>query len=73
MLKGIMKSNEIIQYENWLSLLIETYTEFPDSNLAKVIHYYLERILLHDEFDLGLPKSCHYISMKKFWYQQAYQ
>jgi len=73
MLKNIIKSNEINQYENWLYLLIETYSEFPDNNLAKVIHYYLERILLHDEFDLSQPKSCHYISMKKYWYQQAYR
>lgn len=64
-------SNEFQQLEDWLSVLINTYKETPSIGLAKVIFYYLERILSHQDLHNTRDKSCHYFMMKKFWLWQC--
>ncbi|MEW6992163.1 hypothetical protein AADZ91_15950 [Colwelliaceae bacterium 6441] len=53
--------------ENWLNILIFTYREFPSSGLAKVINYYIERVIIEEDYQLEPSKLCHYYTMKKFW------
>lgn len=67
----ITSSNELQQLEDWLYVLINTYKDTPSDGLAKVIFYYLERILSHQDLHNLRDKSCHYFMMKKFWLWQC--
>ncbi|MGV2873578.1 hypothetical protein [Colwellia sp. E150_009] len=64
-------SSEFLQLENWLIILITTYKENPSSGLAKIINYYLGRLLHHDDMNFCGEKRCDYLVMKKFWRWQA--
>jgi len=71
---NLMKNtNEIIQLESWLVILINTYIEHPSINLAKIISYYIDRILTHDDFELNQPNNCQYIAMRKYWHWLSLQ
>lgn len=62
--KTINKSAVI---ENWITILINTYRENPSNGLAKVIHYYLQRIINEEEVKFNHLKLHQYCSMGKFW------
>lgn len=64
-------STEFLQLENWLTILITTYKEHPSCGLAKIINYYLGRLLNHDDISFFSEKRCEYLLMKKFWRWQA--
>jgi hypothetical protein len=64
-------SSEFLQIENWLSILLATYKEHPNCGLAKTIHYYLIRLLHHEDINFYGEKRCEYLCMKKFWGWQA--
>ena len=66
----ISDSSELTQIENWLSVLTQTYAEHPDKALAKVITYYLTRIIKHNDFTAFASQPCQYFSMLKYWQQQ---
>ncbi|GLX79653.1 hypothetical protein tinsulaeT_29930 [Thalassotalea insulae] len=57
--------------ENWLEILISTYCQHPSKALAKVIDYYISRILAQDELSATPLLKCQYISMKKYWRWQS--
>lgn len=63
-------SSELSQIEDWLSLLTNTYAKHPSNGLAKVIIYYLKRIIKHDDFTAFASQPCHYFTMLNFWQQQ---
>lgn len=75
----VVVSSEFLQLENWLAILIATYNENPTCGLAKTIHYYIERLLHHEDIYLDgdkhnehrVNKYCEYLCMKKFWRWQA--
>lgn len=67
----VKASSELLQLENWLSLLIATYQEHPSCGLAKIINYYIERLSRHDDMEFCGKNSCEYLGMKKFWQWQA--
>ncbi|MDO6446367.1 hypothetical protein Q4493_11340 [Colwellia sp. 1_MG-2023] len=58
---------ELQPFENWLKILINTYRIHPSHGLAKVINYYLERIINHEDTKFDHRKLAQYCSMKKFW------
>lgn len=53
--------------ENWLKTLINTYRVHPSNGLAKVIYFYIGRIINEDEIRFNRLKLDQYCSMKKFW------
>lgn len=53
--------------ENWLKILINTYRAHPSKGLAKVINYYIGRIIKEDEIKFNRLKLGQYCTMKKFW------
>mgnify|MGYP000365590408 CR=1 FL=1 len=53
--------------ENWLTILINTYRDHPSKGLAKVINYYIGRIIKEGEIKFHHLKLDQYCSMKKFW------
>ncbi len=57
--------------ENWLTILINTYCQHPSKALAKVINYYIERILHQHDISTQPVLKCQYLSMKKYWGWQA--
>ena len=67
----LKSSSEFLRLEHWLSLLISTYKEHPSCGLAKTIHYYLERLLHHEDINFSGEKRCEYIAMQRFWGWQA--
>jgi hypothetical protein len=67
---AIAHSSELCQIEDWLNLLTKTYATHPSNGLAKVITYYLTRIIKHDDFTAFASQPCHYFTMLKFWRQQ---
>jgi hypothetical protein len=67
---AIARSSELCQIEDWLNLLTNTYATHPSKGLAKVITYYLARIIKHDDFIAFASQPCHYFTMLKFWRQQ---
>jgi hypothetical protein len=64
---AIAYSSELNQLEDWLGVLTNTYAKHPSNGLAKVIAYYLSRIIKHDDFTAFASQPCHYFSMLKFW------
>lgn len=64
---AIADSSELHQIEEWLSVLTNTYAKHPSDGLAKVITYYLTRIIKHDDFMAFARQPCHYFTMLKFW------
>jgi len=66
----ISESSELSQIESWLSVLTHTYAAHPNEALAKVITYYLKRIIQHDDFTAYANQPCQYFSMLKYWQQQ---
>lgn len=64
-------SNEFIQLETWLTILLTTYKDHPSCGLAKTISYYLGRLLRHDDIHFCGEKRCEYLVMQKFWRWQA--
>jgi len=66
----ISDSSELSQIENWLSVLTHTYAAHPNEALAKVITYYLTRLIKHDDFTAFANQPCQYFSMLKYWQQQ---
>jgi len=69
----LKSSQEFLQLENWLTLLITTYKEHPSLGLAKTISYYLNRLLNHDDINFCGDKRCDYLVMQKFWQWQSSQ
>jgi len=67
----LKSSQEFLQLENWLMLLITTYKEHPSLGLAKTISYYLNRLLHHDDINFCGDKQCDYLVMQKFWHWQS--
>jgi hypothetical protein len=67
---AIAHSSELHQIEGWLSVLTNTYATHPSNGLAKVIAYYLKRIIKHDDFTAFASQPCHYFTMLKFWREQ---
>jgi hypothetical protein len=67
---AIAYSSELYQIEDWLSVLTKTYAQHPSNELAKVISYYLTRLIKHDDFTAFASQPCHYFTMLKFWQQQ---
>jgi hypothetical protein len=63
-------SSELCQIEDWLSILTKTYALHPNEALAKVIAYYLTRLIKHDDFSAFASQPCQYYSMLKYWQQQ---
>jgi|GEM_PF-955674 len=63
-------SSELCQIEDWLNILTKTYATHPSDGLAKVITYYLSRIIKHDDFIAFASQPCHYFTMLKFWREQ---
>ncbi len=63
-------SSEFKQLENWLNILIATYGEHPTRGLAKIINYYLNRLLHHNDIHFDGDKRCDYLSMQKYWLWQ---
>lgn len=66
----IAYSSELCQIEDWLSVLTQTYATHPSDGLAKVITYYLTRLIRHDDFTAFASQPCQYFSMLKFWQHQ---
>jgi hypothetical protein len=67
---AIAHSSELSQIEDWLNVLTNTYAKHPSNGLAKVITYYLKRIIKHDDFTAFASQPCHYFTMLNFWRQQ---
>jgi hypothetical protein len=67
---AIARSSELCQIEDWLNLLTNTYAKHHNNGVAKVIIYYLTRIIKHDDFTAFASQPCHYFTMLKFWRQQ---
>jgi hypothetical protein len=67
---ALSDSSELTQIENWLSVLTNTYATHPNEALAKVITYYLTRLIKHDDFTAFASQPCQYFSMLKYWQQQ---
>ena len=65
------RSSELKQIEAWLKILTETYAQNPSSGLAKVISYYLSRLIKHDDFNAFASQPCQYFSMLKYWQLQS--
>lgn len=63
-------SSELCQIEDWLIVLTSTYAKHPNDALAKVIAYYLTRVIKHDDFSAFASQPCQYFTMLKFWQQQ---
>ena len=66
----IMKQQPSKNYtllEEWIFILTKTYAEHPSSGLAKVISYYLNRLIHHDDFSLSSYHQCDYLAMQKYW------
>lgn len=59
------------ELEKWLQILLKTYQDFPSHNLAKVIYYYIERIICCDEYTLTSQERNDYFVMKRFWLWQS--
>ena len=59
--------SEFLQIENWLIILVTTYKDHPSNGLAKIINYYLERLLNHTEIIAYSEKRCEYLAMQKYW------
>jgi len=59
--------SEVSQLESWLTILTNSYKDNPSIGLAKVINYYIDRIILHEDFDDRKFNNCQYSSMKKYW------
>lgn len=64
-------SSNTTQLENWLTILVNSYAQNPSSGLAKVITYYIDRILYQYDICKQPNKRCQYLSMKKFWQWQS--
>jgi hypothetical protein len=62
-----MSNNKIIHMENWLTILINTYRNHPSNGLAKVINFYIDRIINDDDLKFNRIALNRYCSMKKFW------
>jgi len=60
-------SKNFIRLEEWIIILANTYSEHPSSSLAKIIHYYLNRLIKHDDFPLCSYYRCDYLTMQKYW------
>lgn len=58
---------ELNQLEDWLEILLSTYRISPSNGLAKVIQYYFDRILSHQDIRLVKNQRRHYLMMKKYW------
>ncbi len=71
--KAVSQPSELSQLEDWLSILMATYNKIPSISLAKVITYYIERIVNHDDFELKYRTHCQYVTMRKYWHWLCYQ
>jgi hypothetical protein len=63
--------SELIQIEQWLKILMNTYALHPTSGLAKVIDYYFMRLANIEDITLDRDHTCSYFSLSKFWKYQA--
>lgn len=68
---GLTTSNEFLNLENWLLLLINTYNRNPSNALAKTISAYLTKLLNHDDIYDYRDRRCDYLRMQRFWRWQA--
>jgi len=63
----IEKSCELQQLESWLAMLICTYRKHPSEGLAKVIHYYIQRVTSFENEYAHCAVDHHYQSLQKYW------
>lgn len=68
----LKSSDEFLQLETWLTVLLKAYKEHPNCGLAKTISYYLARLLHHEDIQFSGKKRCEYLAMQKFWRWQAF-
>ncbi|MBO9490065.1 hypothetical protein J7384_06810 [Endozoicomonas sp. G2_1] len=61
------------QLEDWLAILTQTYSDHPSQSLAKVIDYYINRILQDSDITCDGDKQCQYYAMRKYWHWQSQQ
>jgi len=64
---------QIKQLEDWLSILVSTYNDHPSHGLARVINYYIERMLFQENVMIEPHAYCHYLTMRKYWRWQQSQ
>ena len=64
-------SNDFIHIESGLSMLLNRYNNQPSNALAKSIHYYLNKLLNHDDINYCGDRRCDYLNMRRFWQWQA--
>lgn len=64
--------SKYLQMNNWLSILVNTYSENPSTGLAKVINYYVERLSQFEEVIYDKELSCQFVQMKRFWFWRSY-
>jgi hypothetical protein len=67
----LKSSDEFLQLESWLTVLITAYKVEPSNRLAETINDYLTRLLGHDDINFCGNKRCDYLIMKKFWKWQS--
>ncbi|WDE06338.1 hypothetical protein SG34_005295 [Thalassomonas viridans] len=60
-------SAEFTRLEDWLKVLTSTYSEYPSCSLAKVILYYVGRLMKHEDIMQARDKRCDYFCMHKHW------
>lgn len=63
-------SAEFTRLEDWLKVLTSTYSDYPSSSLAKVILYYVSRLMRHEDIIQAPNKRCDYFCMHKYWLWQ---
>jgi len=60
-------SSSYVLLEEWIIILTNAYSDHPSNGLAKVISYYLKRLIQHDDFPLSSYHRCDYLTMQKYW------
>ncbi|WDE12769.1 hypothetical protein [Thalassomonas haliotis] len=63
----LQMSAEFTRLEDWLKVLTSTYSEHPSRSLAKVILYYVNRLIKHEDIIQAPDKRCDYFCMHKYW------
>ncbi|WP_206483828.1 hypothetical protein [Thalassotalea sp. G2M2-11] len=70
-MKTSSTDSTIIVLENWLQVLLSTYGHHPSQALAKIIHYYIGRVLKESDRSEQPFNKYQYLRMKKYWYWRS--
>ncbi|MFD2167997.1 hypothetical protein ACFSJY_17210 [Thalassotalea euphylliae] len=62
-----IKTTELDILEQWVEVLLTSYQCQPQTQTARYIAYYIQRILADDDCQLGSTKCCTYSSMLRYW------